>query len=397
MTAAVHQASDGKRPTIRQRLLLTGDDERNLKQLAAIFAGVIISLYAVGYASWKIFGVAAGSPTGLIHSIYDRWDVLNYILIAREGYGSEYHFVNWFPPEPVVMRGAIWAGISPLYTATFVVLALSLVTVLVMYLLARLDHGPGLSRHAALYLMIFPPAFFLYVPYNEAFLLISVVTSFYFARRGMWALAGATAALASGTRVPGVLIGVGLAVEYASSIGWNWRAVRKDVLWLALTPVGLLVYMTYLYFAVDDPIAFYTRVHDIPHAEMFAAHSGLTHFVPSIFQDIRTIFLTRSINEFTLNVTGLAGLIYWTLAVGAMVWLRMRASYIAYSAIIMVPALWVGRLDALNRYALPAFPMFIAVAILTDRYPNLRLPYVGASLGLLYLTGGLFAAYYLPG
>jgi hypothetical protein len=383
--------------SLRERLQLSDVDTHNLKQLAALFVGVIASLYAVGFVSWKIFGVAAGSPTGLIHSIYDRWDVLNYMLIARDGYGSEYHFVNWFPPVPVVMRTAIWAGISPLYTATFVVLVLALVTVLVMYLLVRLDHGPELSRNAALYLMIFPPAFFLYVPYNEAFLLVSVVTSFYFARRRMWPLAGMAAAVASGTRVPGVLIGVGLAVEYASSIDWNWRNVRTNVLWLALTPVGLFVYMTYLYFAVDDPIAFYTRVHDIPHAETIAAHSGLTHFIPSILQDIRTIWITRSINEFTLNVTGLAGLVYWGCALAAMVWLRMRASYIAYSAIIMAPALWVGRLDALNRYALPAFPMFIAVAILTDRYPNLRYPYLAASLGLLYVTGGLFAAYYLPG
>lgn len=381
---------------VRERVRANADT-RNLVLIAVGFAGIVASTYAVGYVAWQVFGLSSGAAADLVHSIYDRWDVLNYELIAKYGYGSQRYFVAWFPPSPSVMRVATWVGISPLYTATAVVLLLALGASLLLYLLTRMDYGPEVSRDAAVFLLIYPPALFLFVPYNESFLVFAVVAAFYFARRGMWPLAGLMAGLASGTRVPGLIVGLGVAAEYANSIGWNWRRVRPDAMWLALAPLGLLVYMTYLYFAFDDPLAWYHRFKEIPHAETLPVRSGVIHFIPSLLDDIRTIWITHSTNEFVMNVSGLGGLVFWLAAVAAMVWLRLRPSYIVFSVLIMGPALYYGRLDAFNRYTLPAFPMFIAVAILLQRYRVARLPYMAASLALLYVMGALFAVYYLPG
>jgi hypothetical protein len=396
MASAIDRQHQGVVANLRDRIQ-TDADTRNIALITVAFAAIVSSVYLVGWIAWQVLGLSEGAPGGLIHSVYDRWDVLNYELIAENGYGSARHFVAWFPPAPVVMRSAIWLGISPLYTATAVVLALALASAIVLYFIARLDHGPELSRDAAIFLLIYPPAFFLYVPYNEAFLVFATVSAFYCARRCVWPLAGLMAGLASGTRMPGLIVGVGIAVEYAHSVDWNWRRIRPDVLWLGLAPLGLLVYMTYLYFAFDDPLAWYHRFRDIPHIETLPVRSGPIHFIPSLIDDIRTIWITRSVNEFVLNTTGLAGLIFWLSALAAMIWLRLRPSYIAFSVLIMGPALYYGRLDALNRYTLPAFPMFIALAMVLQRVRVMRVPYMVTSLALLYTTGVLFTIYYLPG
>ena len=396
MDSALDRPRQGVIANLRHRIQ-TDADTRNIALIAGAFAAVVLSVYLVGWIAWQAFGLSDGAPDSLIHSIYDRWDVLNYELIAENGYGSARHFVAWFPPVPVVMRTAIWLGVSPLYTATAVVLSLTLASAIVLYLIARLDHGPELSRDAAIFLLIYPPALFLYVPYNESFLVFSTIAAFYCARKRMWPLAGIMAGLASGTRMPGLIVGVGIAVEYAHSIEWNWRRVRPDVLWLALAPAGLLVYMTYLYFAFDDPLAWYHRFRDIPHLETLPVRSGPIHFLPSIIDDIRTIWITHSVNEFVLNTSGLAGLIFWLGALAAMIRLRLRPSYVVFSLLIMGPAIYYGRLDALNRYTLPAFPMFIALAMLMQRFRVVRLPFMATSLALLYGTGVLFTVYYLPG
>lgn len=394
--SALDRPRPGIFPNFRD-LIRTDEDARNIAIITVAFALVVASVYLVGWIAWQTFGLAAGSPAGLVHSVYDRWDVLNYELIAHNGYGSARHYPAWFPPEPVVMRLAIWLQQSPLYAATAVVLALALASCVVLYLLTRLDHGPEQSRDASLLLLVYPASLFLFIPYNEAFLVFATVTAFYFARQRMWPLAGLMAGLASGTRMPGLIVGVGIAVEYAHSLDWDWRRVRADALWLGLAPLGLLLYMTYLYFAFDDPLAWYHRFREIPHLETLPVRSGPIHFIPSLIDDIRTIWITHSTNEWISNVSGLAGLLYWLCALVLMIWLRLRPSYIAFSVLIMGPALDYGRLDAFNRYTLPAFPMFIAFAVLIQRYPIMRAPYIAMSLGLLYLTGSLFAVFYLPG
>jgi hypothetical protein len=395
-SATIDRPRGGIVASIRERLQ-TDVDARNIAWVSAAFFVVVATVYVTGFVAWKAWGLAEGAPVGLIHSVYDRWDVLNYRLIAENGYGSERHFVAWFPPAPVTMRFAIWLGISPLYFATAVVLALALGSGLVLYLLARLDYGTEVSRDAAILLLIFPTALFLYVPYNESFLVFAAVTAFYFARKRNWALAGLMAGLASGTRMPGLIVGAGIAVEYLHSLDWDYKRLKPDALWLGLAPLGLALYMAYLWVQFDDALAWYHRFRDIPHLETLPVRSGIPEFLPSLIDDVRTIWITHSTNEFIQNTAGLAGLIFWLCAIAAMLWLRMRPSYIAFTVMILGPAIYYGRLDAINRYILPAFPMFIAVALLVHKFPVLRLPYAAASLALLYVTGALFAVYYLPG
>jgi Gpi18-like mannosyltransferase len=113
-----------------------------------------------------------------------------------------------------------------------------------------------MASRSVFYLMAYPFAFFLSAAYNEAFFLMFTVAALYFMRRSMWLLAGVMGAFASATRQAGVLLALAFAVEYLRQRDWNWRAVRADVLAIALVPVGVASYVLYCWQAFGDPLKF---------------------------------------------------------------------------------------------------------------------------------------------
>src|SRR5260370_34980427 len=107
MNSAIDRPRGGVIASIRTRIK-TDADARNLALITIAFLLVVASTYTVGWIVWKAFGLSDGAPAPLIHSIYDRWDVLNYALIAKNGYGSRGHFRAWFPPLPGVIDSPSW-------------------------------------------------------------------------------------------------------------------------------------------------------------------------------------------------------------------------------------------------------------------------------------------------
>ena len=83
-------------------------DRRNLKLLASLFMALAVSVYAVGYAAWRVLGL---EPEGLVHSMFDPWDVLNYVIISDVGYQNP-DYIVWFPSLPLVMRLGAQVGLA---------------------------------------------------------------------------------------------------------------------------------------------------------------------------------------------------------------------------------------------------------------------------------------------
>ena len=106
-----------------------------------------------------------------------------------------------------------------------------------------------------LYLAIFPTAYFLHAAYSESLFLLLVLGSFYAARRERWAWAGALGALATFTRITGFGLIPALLVEYLIQKRFRLREIRADVLYLALVPLGLGVYMLVNYVVLGDAVA----------------------------------------------------------------------------------------------------------------------------------------------
>jgi hypothetical protein len=295
------------------------------------------------------------------------------------------------------MRVGAWTGLSPLFVGTVFVLASTLVAALVFYQLVRLDHSAAAGRDAAFFLLIFPSSLFLYVPYTEAVLVMLAIGSFYLARKGHWALACAAAGLGSAVRNPGIFIGPALAVEYLAAREWDWRKIRPDALWLLLAPAGLIAYMVYLQVEFGDALAFYHWQLNPERLETIATRGGFPDFIPSLIDSVRVIFVTQSMDERVGNAAGLAAILLFAALLPLMFIMRVRLSYIVFSALTVLSPLFTGRLLGSNRFVLAAFPMFIVLALLGERYPALRAPWIVASLTLLQVSAVRFATYHVTG
>jgi hypothetical protein len=110
----------------------------------------------------------------------------------------------------------------------------------------------------ALALASLPLAFFFSAMYTEGLFLLLVVASLLVARsdwQWKWLCAGLLGMLASLDRFTGILLLPVLGIEYLSQVGWRPRKIRPDVLWLALVPLGVGIYVLFLWWRFDNPFA----------------------------------------------------------------------------------------------------------------------------------------------
>ncbi|MEO8456431.1 MAG: hypothetical protein ABI559_01340 [Chloroflexota bacterium] len=367
------------------------EDKRNLKRLFALFVALAVSVYMVGYVAWKTLGLASGTPESLVHSIFDRWDVLNYVIISQDGYTTT-NYTVWFPGMPMIMWAGAQLGIAEWLSGTIVVLACAALLTLAFYALARLDFDAATARDATLFLLIFPSSFFLFIPYTEAILLALAVCSLYLARQGKWAPACILAALASIVRLPGAFLAPALLVEYLHQRNWRWQEIRADVAWISIAPAGAIAYMVYLWQKYDDLLAYSHAQRDFFRLETIQTRGGF-HFIPSLIDEVRVIFTTPSVSEGVQNAAGLLGLLVFVPLFLLMLWYRMRPSYIVYSALAAFSSLTLGRLESVNRYIIAAFPMFLVIGLVVQKEPRARWPLAFLCLVLFFASAVRFSTY----
>jgi Mannosyltransferase (PIG-V) len=187
-----------------------------------------------------------------------RWDSVWFLMIADQGYASDER-VAFFPAYPLLLHVTGWGPASRIVAGVLISTALLLVALVLVHRLTTLELGAAAARPAVLAVAFFPMAFFFSAVYSESLFLALSAGAFYAARRGRWALAGITGALAAGTRSAGLLLLLPVALLYLygprsdrpldrpEARWWVPRhRLRRDVLWLAVIPAGLAAYMGYL-------------------------------------------------------------------------------------------------------------------------------------------------------
>ncbi len=282
-------------------------------------------------------------------NIWNHWDSGWYLNIAGQGYqytpGEECN-VAFFPLYPYLMRwigqcfgGGDWA----MALGGVIVSNISLVVAAMgLWALARLDLAKEGADRALWYLMVFPTTLFLSAVYSMSITLAIIVVLYYFARRGMWAIAGLVAALNGLARPDGFVLAIGLAAEYLEQRQWRLGEVRWNVLWLALTPLATAAWLAVQWVWFGTPLAFVHAQYGWPIASIFNSFGGIGSFQ-------RLCYL--------IPVTGLV----------VFAGLRLRKGYAIYGLAQL--AIWVvsARMDAVPRFALVLFPVFLAMALVTER------------------------------
>jgi hypothetical protein len=243
-----------------------------------------------------------------------RWDAAWYLVIAHYGYRPEFGAMTasrtaFFPLYPLGVRLLSSLALAPVIAGVLLsVAALAaglyglhrLMTLEVVRL--HLDDRGEAARLVVLLTAFAPMALYFSAIYSESLYFALSVGVFLCARQGRWAAAATLAALAGATRSTGVVLMIPLVLIYLygpredeadrvermqpASSGGRLRGslgdrahplrtalsararlaelvsglrpryrMRSDALWLALVPVGLLLYLAHLALAGGDALA----------------------------------------------------------------------------------------------------------------------------------------------
>jgi hypothetical protein len=341
-----------------------------------------------------------GGWLGLLLGVWQRWDTCWYMLIAREGYSLSDTRIFAPPLYPWLMRltGNLLGGSDRAYLlGGLIVSNLACIAAFAyLYRLVEREWSAELARHSIVYLAIFPTAFFLLAGYAESLFLLCAIAALYYARGERWALSGLWAFLAPLARLPGVVIVLPLAWEFAR----QWRASRRSVRqertdralrwwqgWpLLLAALGALAYPLYARLIIGtDSVWAPFAVHTQRFAGRFALPGqGLWHAARILASG-----QFRLIEPFDL----IFALLFTGLTVAA--FFRLPLIYALYMATMLAGLLTktadVQPLLAVSRYVLALFPGFVLLAMLGERSAWWNRAIVYPSIALSIFFAGQFA------
>src|SRR6185436_2416379 len=169
--------------------------------------------------------------------------------------------IGFFPAYPLLMRyvGRAFGRRSvDLYLGGLLIswLAFAAALIIIFYL-ARLDLSKQRASWAVLFTAIFPFAFIFGAVYSESLFLAATVASVYLFRTKRWILGGLFGALATATRVNGIMMWPALAWIVWQQVGSSNTAPRRERLraaaGLLLVPLGIGAYSLYIFELTGRP------------------------------------------------------------------------------------------------------------------------------------------------
>ena len=174
--------------------------------------------------------VVDGIP-GIILGVWQRFDAIHFQRIATFGYSDD-ALVAFLPLYPLITRAVSYFVRENVLLSAMLVSNISCVLFLITLYkwLSEEGFSEDVTRRTLLYLLVFPTAFFLFVPYSESLFLLLAVISIREARRKNWARSSLAAFGASLTRLSGICLVLVIAVEVFRESKWSiskvgWRII----------------------------------------------------------------------------------------------------------------------------------------------------------------------------
>jgi hypothetical protein len=294
-----------------------------------------------------------------VHQGLLGWDAGWYKSIAQVGYAPlGRQSLRFFPLVPMLTHAVAWLpGISYGTALLLIANGAAFVATALLFVLVRRETGDeDVARRALWFLSLAPAAYVMVMGYAESVLLCLVIGCFLALRprsgRPHFALAGLLGFGAALTRPVGVVLVLVVAAEL---IRWWIRLGRRDrLIGLAATAAPLLAVLAFLGWAshvVGDLWAPLRVQLESAH------HGGLSDPFSTLFHDAKDL-LHRHVGTALHVPWVLLGVVLLVVC-----WRRLPASYTLFAAGTMALAVAGSNLDSFERYALSAFPLTIAAAL----------------------------------
>jgi hypothetical protein len=353
---------------------------------AVVLGALGLAHFIVDRTHPETAGVAARVHAGLL-----GWDAGWYETIARQGYGPlGRQSLRFFPAVPVLTHGLAWIGLGDGPALILLANVAAFAATAMLYVLVRRETGrTAVARRSLWVLSLLPAAFVLVMGYAESVLLVFALGCFLALRpptspnedsasagpaaaRPHFAVAGLLAFAGALTRPIGVLLVLAVAAE---AVRWWPRLGRSERIAalgaLAAPFVGLLVFLAWSKHTVHDwwaPLRVQLQS---------AHHGGLSDPFVTLFHDAKGVLHHH---------VGTALHVPWVLLALAMLivcWRRLPAPYTLFAAAVLAVAVAGSNLDSFERYALSAFPLSIAAALVLTQAQVERVVLTLLSAGLV--------------
>jgi Gpi18-like mannosyltransferase len=330
-------------------------------QVVSIFVVTRLMMFLLAYLSTLI--IRHGPDQRVSSAVIDlfcKWDSGWYLSIVENGYTYSTtgpSSAAFFPVYPILVK--ILSAIVPSVKISGYIVSncCLLVASFYIYLLTITDTGDSTTaRRSVFYLCISPVGFFFSSIYTESTFILFTIATVYYARTGRWLVSGIFGAIASATRMLGILIIIPVAYEYYETYRVNrgrQRMIGSDFFYLAIIPLGLLGFMTFLYFRFSDPFA------------MVTAQAQWGRHVSSLLNAIDTMF---NLPRFYVWIF-FGSFVVIMLSILGMLRVHMRLSYVLYSLAYMVVTVFTGTFKSMPRIAGAIFPIYLFMSVFSSQKP----------------------------
>jgi hypothetical protein len=248
---------------------------------------------------------------------------------------------------------------------------------------ARLDLPPEAASRAPIYAAVFPFAFFHGLVYTESLFLAALLASVYGFRTRRWWLAAVGGALASATRVSGILAVPALAWMAWRSAGPARGDRVRAAAAVAGATLGFVAYSAYVYSLSGSWFEWSASISRWDYHPGGRPWDGLQALGTALAMGPYAFLSTVDMAPYDLLNGAAATLMIVSLP---FIWRRLGGPY----AVFMLIALWVplstGQLLGLGRYSSVLFPFFIWVASFRSPSTHQMLLPVFAMLYMLCLA-----------
>jgi len=341
----------------------------NVRILATVLiTKALVLLFAV--QAFEIFEDRSVNSVGGVFAIWQRWDALQYLKIAENGYtavGDDRFLIVFFPFYPLLVSVFSFLTGNYLVAAFFVTAIASIALGLVFRELVKLDHSETIAQLSVLFLFIFPTSYFLHIPYTESLFLSLTIGAFLAARKRAWLIAGILGGLACMTRINGLVLLPALALEV-----WQehreTRTLSSKWFFILLIPAGFAVYLILNYVVAGDPLIFMTYQREHWYRYFRWPWEG-------IWETIKRVDNPKTIDA---HMTGIQELFFVVVGLAALLigWNKLRNSYRIWMLLNWLLFVSTSFVLSVPRYTLTLFPIFILMAIAARRYWSLTVLFV---------------------
>lgn len=325
----------------------------------------VLTIFYFGFSTLPYSGLF---PKDFLKNLAN-WDGGHFLGIA-DGYDQTFQYA-FFPLYPLLINLVSKITGSFLIAGILISVVSSLLAVNLLYQLVTIESDKQYAKKAVLALLFFPMSFYFLTVYTEGLFFLLAVATFLFARKRQLLLATFTAALASGTRLAGLALVLGL-ITYFNRKNW----------FIIFSPLGFILYSFYLYQQTGDPF-YFIQAENYWHRQLVVPGSA-------IFDSLQQLIIPGFLAK---NFKALWDFIFAMLGIGLVlkVWKKLSVDYAIFSLAALILPLFSPTLLAVPRYLLTIFPIFVVMAL----YKNQYVLFAYQIFSLLLLAG--FAMLFITG